>query len=88
MFEKRNNLIDNAKVFTPTDSSQDIINTNGIRVLIVMYGVPKEINSLDKYRYLNFVKNMRSNKSVQHLLPLPPTSTSVYQHLLRVYYQI
>jgi len=68
-------------------NTPDNILTNGIRFLLAMYGAPKKIDSIDKYRYLSFVKNTRSNKSVK--LPcLPPTSSNAYQHLYRVYYQV
>ncbi|GBM90814.1 hypothetical protein AVEN_42533-1 [Araneus ventricosus] len=52
-----------------------------------MYGAPNKIDSIDKYRYLSFVKNTRNNKRVQ-LSCLPPTSAAAYQHLCRVYYQV
>ncbi|GBM17756.1 hypothetical protein AVEN_99640-1 [Araneus ventricosus] len=52
-----------------------------------MYGAPKKIDSIDKYRYLSFVKNTRNNKRVQ-LSCLPPTCAAAHQHLCRVYYQI
>lgn len=45
------------------------------------------MESIDKYRYLSFVKNTRNNKRVQ-LSCLPPTSASTYQHLFRVFYQV
>lgn len=58
-------------------SIQDIRKTqwfkNGIRVFCAIYDPPKKINSLDKQRYFNFLKNMRSNKGVQ-LSCLPATS--------------
>ncbi|GBM58493.1 Alpha-catulin [Araneus ventricosus] len=65
----------------------DIILTNGTRFLLAMYGAPNKIDSIDKYRYLSFVKNTRNNKRIQ-LSCLPPTSTAAYQHLCRVYYQV
>ncbi|GBO28113.1 hypothetical protein AVEN_159858-1 [Araneus ventricosus] len=52
-----------------------------------MYGAPNKIDSIDKYRYLSFVKNTRNNKRVQ-LSCLPPKSAAAYQHLCRVYYQV
>ncbi|GBN63059.1 hypothetical protein AVEN_153470-1 [Araneus ventricosus] len=52
-----------------------------------MYGAPKKIDSIDKYRYLSFVKNTRNNKHVQ-LSCLPPTCAAAHQHLCRVYYQV
>ncbi|KAL4104439.1 hypothetical protein QTP88_019740 [Uroleucon formosanum] len=87
LFEKCQDLVDYAEVFKNIDSSPDIILTNGIRFLLAMYGAPKKIDSIDKYRYLSFVKNTRSNKSVK--LPcLLPTSPAAYQRLYRVYYQV
>ncbi|GBN49799.1 hypothetical protein AVEN_33279-1 [Araneus ventricosus] len=47
----------------------------------------KRIASIDKYRYLSFVKNTRNNKRVQ-LSCLPPTYAAAYQHLCPVYYQV
>lgn len=44
------------------------------------------MESIDKYRFLNFVKNTRNNKRVQ-LSCLPPTSASAYQHVFCVFYQ-
>ena len=87
LFEKRNDLIDCAEVFTKIDSSPHDIVTNGIRFLLAMYGAPKKIDSIDKYRYLRFVKSAWNNKTVQ-LSCLPPTSASAFQHLYRVYYQV
>ncbi|GBN90397.1 hypothetical protein AVEN_152696-1 [Araneus ventricosus] len=52
-----------------------------------MYGAPKKIDSIDKYRYLSFVKNTRNNKRVQ-LSCLPPTYAAAYQHLCCAYYQV
>lgn len=52
-----------------------------------MYGAPKKMQSIDKYRYLSFVKNTRNNKRVQ-LSCLPPTYASAYQHLFRVFYKV
>ena len=52
-----------------------------------VYGAPKKINCINKYRYLTFVKNTRNKKQVQ-LSCLPPTSASAHQHLYRVYYQV
>ncbi|GBN41199.1 hypothetical protein AVEN_170161-1 [Araneus ventricosus] len=75
------------KVFTNSGSSPDIIFTNGTRFLLAMYGAPNKIDSIDKYRYLSFVKNTRNNKRVK-LSCLPPTSAAAYQHLCRVYYQV
>lgn len=43
------------------DSSSDIILINGIRFILAIYGAPKKIDSIDRLRYLNFVKNTRSN---------------------------
>ncbi|GBN93114.1 hypothetical protein AVEN_72877-1 [Araneus ventricosus] len=87
LFEKRHDLIDCAEVFTNIGSSPDIILTNGSCFLLAMYGTPKKIDSIDKCRYLSFMKNTRNNKRVQ--LPcLPPTSAAAYQHLCRVYYQV
>ncbi|GBO00185.1 hypothetical protein AVEN_172957-1 [Araneus ventricosus] len=87
LFEKRHDLIDCAEVFTNIGSSPDIILTNGTRFLLAMYGAPKKIDSIDKHRFLSFVKNTRSNKRVQ-LSCLPQTSAAAYQHLYRVYYQV
>ncbi|KAK9687760.1 hypothetical protein QE152_g36022 [Popillia japonica] len=63
------------------------IMTNGIKLQLGIYGAPKKIDSLDKYRYLTFVKNTRKNKRVQ-LSCLPPKSASAQQHLYRLYYQV
>ncbi|GBM97544.1 hypothetical protein AVEN_246223-1 [Araneus ventricosus] len=52
-----------------------------------MYGAPNKIASIDKYRYLSFVKNTSNNKLVL-ISCLPPTSATAYQHLCRVYYQV
>ncbi|KYN15191.1 hypothetical protein ALC57_12601 [Trachymyrmex cornetzi] len=75
------------EVFTKIDSSPHDIVTNGIRFLLAMYGAPKKIDSIDKYRYLRFVKSAWNKKTVQ-LSSLPPTSASAFQHLYRVYYQV
>jgi len=84
--EKCQDLVDCAEVFKNIDFSPDII-TNGIRFLLAMYRAPKKIDSIDKYRYLSFIKNTRSNKSVK--LPcLSPTFSTAYQHLYRVNYQV
>lgn len=80
-------MIDCAKEFTEIDSSPQTIITAGHRFLLAIYGAPKKINCIDKYRYLTFVKNTRNNKQVQ-LSCLPPTSASAQQHLFRVYYQV
>ena len=88
MFETRNDLIINcAEVFTKIDFSPQVIITNGIRFLLAIYGAPKKIDCIDKYRYLSFVKNTRNNKKVE-LSCLPPTSASAYPHLYREYYQV
>lgn len=58
---------------------QSII-TKGIPFLVTVYGGLKEINRIDKYRYLTFVKNTKNNLQVQ-LFYLSPTSTSAIQHL-------
>ncbi|GBN04671.1 hypothetical protein AVEN_31094-1 [Araneus ventricosus] len=87
LFEKRHDLIDCVEVFTHIGSSPDIILTNGTRFLLAMYGAPNKIASIDKYRYLRFVKNTSNNKLVQ-VSCLPPTSAAAYQHLCRVYYQV
>ena len=85
LFEKED-LIDCAKVFKEIDSSQTII-TKGIRFLLAVYGAPKKINCIDKYRYLTFAKNTRNKKQVQ-LSCLPPTSAFAHQHLYRAFYQV
>ncbi|GBO42386.1 hypothetical protein AVEN_192569-1 [Araneus ventricosus] len=87
LFVKRHDLIDCAEVFTNIGSSPDITLTNGTRFLLAMYGAPNKIASIDKYRYLTFVKNTSNNKLVQ-LSCLPPTFAAAYQHLCRVYYQV
>ncbi|GBO38818.1 hypothetical protein AVEN_274190-1 [Araneus ventricosus] len=86
-FENRHDLIDCAEVFTNIGSSPDIILTNEIRFVLAVYGAPKKIDFIDKYRYLSFVKNTRNNKHVQ-LSCLPPTSAAAYQHLCPVDYQV
>ncbi|GBN53250.1 hypothetical protein AVEN_141561-1 [Araneus ventricosus] len=87
LFEKRHDLIDCAEVFTNIGSSPDIILINGTRFLLAMYGAPNKIASIDKYRYLSFVKNTSNNKLVQFSC-LPPTYAAAYQHLCRVYCQV
>ncbi|GBM62028.1 hypothetical protein AVEN_220955-1 [Araneus ventricosus] len=53
-----------------------------------MFGAPqKKIDSIDKYRYLSFVKNTRNSKRVP-LSCLPPTCATAHKHLCRVYYQV
>jgi hypothetical protein len=52
-----------------------------------VYGAPKKLTCVDKFRYLSFVKNTRNKKRVQ-LACLPPISASAQQHLFRVYYQV
>ncbi|KAL4719828.1 hypothetical protein ACJJTC_012796 [Scirpophaga incertulas] len=87
LFEKCNDLIECAEVFKNINSSRNDIVTYGIRFLLAMYGAPKKIDSIDKYRYLRFVKSAWKNTTVQ-LSSLPPTSASAFQHLYRVYYQV
>ena len=87
LFEKRKNLIDCAKVFEEIDSSPQTIITKGIRFLFAVYGAPKKIDCIDKYRYLTFVKNTRNKKQVQ-LSCLPPTSAPAHQYLYRSFYQV
>ena len=86
LFEKKD-LIDCAKGFEEIDSSPQTIITKVIRFLLVVYGAPKKIDCIDKYRYLTFVKNTRKKKQVQ-LSCLPPTSASAHQHLYRTFYQV
>ncbi|PZC75227.1 hypothetical protein B5X24_HaOG206534 [Helicoverpa armigera] len=86
LFEKED-LTDCAKVFTENDSKPETIIAKGIRFLLAVYGAPKKITCINKYRYLTFVKHTRKNKQVQ-LSCLPPTSESAIQHLNRVYYQV
>ncbi|KAI4490083.1 hypothetical protein M0804_004265 [Polistes exclamans] len=86
LFEK-NDLTNCAKVFTKIDSTPQTIITEGIRFLLAVYGAPKKITCINKYRYLTFVKNTRNKKQIQ-LSCLPPTSASAIQHLYRVYYQV
>ncbi|GBO27795.1 hypothetical protein AVEN_198098-1 [Araneus ventricosus] len=52
LFEKRHDLIDFAEVLTNIGSSPDLILTNGTRFLLAMYGAPKQIDSIEKYRYV------------------------------------
>ena len=87
LFEKRPDLVECAEVFSKIDSSPDIIIASGIKFILAIYGASQNINSIDSYRYLSFVKNTRKNKSVQ-LACLPPTSASAHQHVYRVYYQV
>ena len=49
LFEKKD-LIDCAKVFAEIESSPQTIITKGTRFLIAVYGAPKKINCIDKYR--------------------------------------
>ncbi|KAK4885458.1 hypothetical protein RN001_001729 [Aquatica leii] len=64
LFEKKD-LVDCAKVFTEIDSSPQTIITKGIQFLLAVYGAPKKIDCIDKYRYLTFVKNTKNKKQVQ-----------------------
>ncbi|KAI4485934.1 hypothetical protein M0804_006423 [Polistes exclamans] len=86
LFEK-NDLTNCVKVFTKIDSTPQTIITEGIRFLLAVYGAPKKITCINKYRYLTFVKNTRNKKQIQ-LSCLPFTSASAIQHLYRVYYQV
>lgn len=86
MFEKQD-LVDCAEVFKESTSTPQAVITNGIRFLLSVYGAPKKIKCLDKFRYLSFVKNTHNKKRVQ-LACLPPTSAAAHQHLFRVYYQV
>ncbi|KAI4493650.1 hypothetical protein M0804_001826 [Polistes exclamans] len=86
LFEK-NDLTNCAKVFTKIDSTPQTIITEGIRFLLAVYGAPKKITCINKYRNLTFVKNTRNKKQIQ-LSCLPPKSASAIQHLYRVYYQV
>ncbi|XP_076677413.1 uncharacterized protein LOC143373765 [Andrena cerasifolii] len=86
MFEKQD-LVDCAEVVKNSDSTPQEVITNGIRFLLSIYGAPKKMTCLDKFRYVCFVKNTRNKKRVQ-LACLPPTSASAQQHLFRVYYQV
>ena len=76
LFEKKD-LIDCAKIFEEIDSSPQTIITKGIRFLLAVYGAPKKIDCIDKYRYLTFVKDTRNKKQVP-LSCLPPTSASAH----------
>lgn len=87
LFEKCHDLVNIAEVFRNTDSSSDIILINGIHFMLAMYGALKIIDSIDRFRYLSFLKNTRSNRRV-NLSCLPPTTAAAYQHLYRVYYQV
>ncbi|KAL4718517.1 hypothetical protein ACJJTC_010356 [Scirpophaga incertulas] len=62
LFEKCNDLIECAEVFKNINSSRNDIVTYGIRFLLAMYGAPKKIDSIDKYRYLS------QSKPYSHLL--------------------
>ncbi|KAI4481113.1 hypothetical protein M0804_009739 [Polistes exclamans] len=63
LFEK-NDLTNCAKVFTKIDSTPQTIITEGIRFLLAVYGAPKKITCINKYRYLTFVKNTRNKKQI------------------------
>ena len=86
LFEKKD-LIDCAKAFEEIDSPPQSIITKGIRFLLAVYGAPKKIDCIDKYKYLTLVKNTRNKKQVQ-LYCLPATSASAHQHLYRAFYQV
>lgn len=86
LFEKQD-LVNCAEVFKESTSTPQAVITNGIRFLLSVYGAPKKVTCLDKFRYVCFVKNTRNIKRVQ-LACLPPTSASAHQHLFRVYYQV
>lgn len=87
LFEKYHDLVDFAEVFKNTDSSSDIILINGIHFILAMYGAPNKIDSIDRFRYLGFVKNTRSNRRV-NLSCLPPITAATCQHLYHVNYQV
>jgi hypothetical protein len=86
LFEKQD-LVNCVEVFQKSNSPPQAVITNGIRFLLSVYGAPKKLTCLDKFRYLSFVKNTRNKKRVQ-LACLPPTSASAQQHLFWVYYQV
>jgi hypothetical protein len=86
LFEKQD-LVNCVEVFQNSNSTPQAVITNGIRFLLSVYGAPRKLTCLDKFRYLSFVKNTRNKKRVQ-LACLPPTSASAQQHLFRVYYQV
>lgn len=74
-------------MITKIHSSKHDIVTNGIRFLLALYGDPKQIDSIEKYRYLRFVKTTWNNKIVQFSCLLP-ISASTFHHLYHVYYQV
>lgn len=86
LFEK-GNFVNYARVFKEDNSTPETLITNGIHFLLAIYGAPKKITWLDKFRYLSFAKHTRNQKRVQ-LASLPPTSASAQQHFYRVYYQV
>ena len=67
LFEEKN-LIDWAKVFEEIDSSPQTKITKGIRFLLAVYGAPKKINCIDKYRYLTFVKKHGTRNKYNYLV--------------------
>lgn len=59
-----NGLIDYAEIFTNIISSANFILTNEIRFLLALYRASKK-ESINKYRFLNFVKNTMNNTRVK-----------------------
>ncbi len=65
MFEKNEELINYAEVFTEKESSPDVIFDNGVCFLLALYKAPGKEVSIDSYRYLTFAKSTQLRKPVE-----------------------
>ena len=78
------------EAFKRKDLSKEEIVIFGKTVLLHMYNAPKNVDSIDKLRFVIFSKAVASRnirKKAVNLASLPPTMNAAQYHLFRVYLQ-
>lgn len=83
-------LRNTVNIFNSSTASHEEIATAGEDFMLKLYGCKGSSNSLDQYRYQEYMRitpRMRIDKPFR-LAVLPPTSSAVRQHSYRVYHQV
>ena len=75
-------------VFQRCDVSHDEIARAGELFLLKLYGATDACNSLDKLRYVLYMKKISKASSTFQLQSLPPTSAAAKYHSYRAYYAV
>lgn len=90
LLKQSETLRNTVNIFNLATASHEDIATAGEDFMLKLYGCKESLNSLDQFRYLEYMRltpRMRIDKPF-NLAVLPPTSSAARQHSYRVYHQV